>query len=132
MIQRPAHIDWIEEGVARWRLGGEAGQGIAIASVLEHPDWIFLGVGIDIPEHHPVGIAAAGGIAVDPLQQPGGSRGAGGVVGRLTVLLVEIGAGGIGPSLRLEVVDHHIYRFAAGQLAEGLGQGRAVFRRAAG
>ena len=30
------------------------------------------------------------------------------------------------------MVDHHIHRLAAGQFPEGLGQGRAILRRAAG
>ena len=81
VIQRSAHVHRGEEGVARGRLGGEAGQGIAITRRFKHLDRIFLGVGVDVTQHHPVGISAASGITLDPLQQPGGSCGAGGVEG---------------------------------------------------
>ena len=81
VIQCSAHVHRGEEGVARGWLGREAGQGIAITSRFEQLDRIFLGVGVEVAEHHPVGISVARGIGFDPLQQPGGSCGAGGVEG---------------------------------------------------
>ena len=132
VIQGPAHVHRGEEGVARGWFGREAGQGIAIPRRFKHLDWIFFGVGVEVAEHHPVGISVARGIGFDPLQQPGGSCGAGGVEGCLAIPLIEIGTGGIGGALRLEMVDHHIHGLAAGQFPEGLGQSRAILRRAAG
>ena len=121
VIQGSAHVHRGEEGVARGGFGREAGQGIAITRRFKHPDWIFFGVGVEVAEHHPVGISVARGIGFDPLQQPGGCCGAGGVEGCLAIPLIEIGTGGISGTLRLEMVDHHIHRLAAGQFPEGLG-----------
>ena len=132
VIEGAAHVHRVVEGVARRRLGREGRQHVAVAGCLQHPDRLLLGVGIEVAEDHPVAVAVAGGVGGDPLQQSGGRRGAGGVVGRLAIELIEIGAGGIGGALRLEVVDHHIHEFTAGQLPERLGQGRTVLRGATG
>ena len=100
---------------------------IGVAAILERRDRIFLGISIEITDDQEVGVAAAGRIGRQPVDERGGCFGAGDVTVALAVAGVGIADIVTIRAFGFEVIDRYREFGAVAVLLESLRLGRAIF-----